>query len=143
MPRSIRAAVSYDLLAAPSREHLLGTDDVGRDMLSRLIYASQISLAVGVAVSLLTVTIGTIIGAVAGFYGKRTDALLSGPINVALSIPALPLAMVLGVFLEANLRFVILILALLAWTGTARLIRAEFLSLRERDYVLAPRVGGR
>ena len=135
-------AVSYDLLAGPSAEHPLGTDDVGRDMLSRLVFASRVSLSVGIAVSLLTVTIGTIVGSLAGFYGGRTDALLSGLINVMLSIPALPLAMVLGGFVETNLRFVILILAVLAWTGTARLIRAEFLSLRERDYVLAARVLG-
>ena len=135
-------AVSYDLLAEPSAEHPLGTDDVGRDMLSRLVFASRVSLSVGIAVSLLTVTIGTVVGSLAGFYGGRTDALLSGLINVMLSIPALPLAMVLGGFVETNLRFVILILAVLAWTGTARLIRAEFLSLRERDYVLAARVLG-
>jgi peptide/nickel transport system permease protein len=135
-------AVSYDLLAGPSGEHPLGTDDVGRDMLSRLVFASRVSLAVGISVSLLTVAIGTIVGSLAGFYGGRLDALLSGLINVMLSIPALPLAMVLGGFVETNLRFIIVILAVLAWTGTARLIRAEFLSLRERDYVLAARVLG-
>ncbi len=135
-------AVSYSLLAPPSPQHWLGTDDVGRDMLSRLIFASRVSLTLGVTVSLLTVTIGTIVGCLAGYYGGRVDGLLSGFINVMLSIPMLPLAMVLGAFLETNLVFLILILGLITWTGSARLIRAEFLSLREREYVMAARVLG-
>ena len=135
-------AVSYSLLAPPSPQHWLGTDDVGRDMLSRLIFASRISLTLGVCVSLLTVTIGTIVGCLAGYYGGRLDGLLSSFINVMLSIPMLPLAMVLGAFIGTNLLFLVLILGFTTWTGSARIIRAEFLSLRERDYVAAARVIG-
>ncbi len=135
-------AVSYSVLAPPSPQHWLGTDDVGRDMLSRLIYASRISLTLGVCVSLLTVSIGTVVGCLAGYYGGRVDGLLSSFINVMLSIPMLPLAMVLGAFLQTDLLFLILILGLVTWTGSARVIRAEFLSLREREYVLATRVMG-
>jgi peptide/nickel transport system permease protein len=131
--------VSYNLLQGPSREHWLGTDDNGRDELTRLIYASRISLAVGVSVSLATVVIGTLIGGVAGFYGKQIDAWLSGLINVMLSIPMIPLAMVLGAFLKKDLLFIIGILAVISWTATARLIRAEFICLREREYVTAAR----
>jgi peptide/nickel transport system permease protein len=111
-------------------------------MLSRLIFASRISLTLGVCVSLLTVSIGTVVGCLAGYYGGRVDGFLSSFINVMLSIPMLPLAMVLGAFLETNLVFLVLILGFITWTGSARLIRAEFLSLRERDYVLAARVVG-
>jgi ABC-type dipeptide/oligopeptide/nickel transport system permease subunit len=135
-------AVSYQMLASPSAQHWLGTDDVGRDMLSRLIFASRVSLTLGVVVSILTVTIGTTIGCLAGYYGGKVDGLLSSFINVMLSIPLLPLAMVLGAFLETNLVFLILILGLITWTGSARLIRGEFLSLREREYVTAARVLG-
>jgi peptide/nickel transport system permease protein len=135
-------AISYDFMAPPSPEHVLGTDDVGRDELSRLIYASRISLAVGVSVSVLAVILGTVVGALAGFYGGRTDALLSGGINVLLSIPMIPLAMVLGAFLTTNLLFVVLILGFLSWTGVARIIRAEFLSLKEREFTLAARTIG-
>jgi peptide/nickel transport system permease protein len=135
-------AVSYDLLAGPSAEHPLGTDEVGRDLLSRLIYASRVSLAVGVAVSVLTALVGTVIGSLAGYYGGMSDLVLSGLINLVLSVPALPLAMVLGGFLEASVVFVIVVLSLVTWTGAARLIRAEFLSLRSREYVLAARVLG-
>jgi peptide/nickel transport system permease protein len=135
-------AISYDFMAPPSPEHVLGTDDVGRDELSRLIYASRISLSVGVSVSVLAVILGTVVGALAGFYGGRTDALLSGGINVLLSIPMIPLAMVLGAFLTTNLLFVVLILGFLSWTGVARIIRAEFLSLKEREFTLAARTIG-
>jgi len=134
--------VSYDFLVPPSREHLLGTDDVGRDELSRLVYASRISLTVGVCVSIVTMAIGTLVGATAGYYGGRVDAWISGGINVLLSIPMIPLVMVLGAFLKTNLLFIVLILGFLSWTGMARIIRAEFLSLKEREFTLAARVMG-
>jgi peptide/nickel transport system permease protein len=135
-------AVSYDLLAGPSAAHPLGTDEVGRDLLSRLLYAARVSLAVGVAVSVLTALVGVVVGCLAGYYGGLTDLVLSGLINLVLSVPALPLAMVLGGFLDPSVMFVILVLSLVTWTGAARLIRAEFLSLRSREYVLAARVLG-
>lgn len=134
--------ISYDFLAGPSDEHVLGTDDVGRDELSRLIYASRISLTVGICVSIITVIIGTLVGSVAGYYGGRADAWISGGINVLLSIPMIPLAMVLGAFLKTNLLFVVLILGFLSWTGVARIIRAEFLSLKEREFIMAARLMG-
>jgi peptide/nickel transport system permease protein len=135
-------AVSYDLLAGPSAAHPLGTDEVGRDLLSRLIYASRVSLAVGAAVSVFTALVGVVVGSLAGYYGGMTDLVLSGLINLVLSVPALPLAMVLGGFLDPSVVFVIVVLSLVTWTGAARLIRAEFLSLRNREYVLAARVLG-
>jgi len=134
--------ISYDFLALPSEEHPLGTDDVGRDVLSRLLYASRISLTVGICVSIITVLIGTLVGSMAGYYGGRTDAWISGGINVLLSIPMIPLAMVLGAFLKTNLLFVVLILGFLSWTGVARIIRAEFLSLKEREFIMAARLMG-
>ena len=134
--------ISYDFSAPPTKEHPLGTDDVGRDVLSRLIYASRVSLSVGFAVSLLAVLLGSIAGSIAGYYGGRTDSLVSGGINVLLSIPLIPMAMVLGAFLKTDLLFVVLILGLLSWTGVARVIRAEFLSLKEREFVMAARLIG-
>jgi peptide/nickel transport system permease protein len=120
----------------------LGTDSVGRDELTRLIYAARISLSVGLAVSLVTVIIGSLVGAAAGFYGGRVDALLSGLVNVLLSIPIIPLAMVLGAFVKTNLLFVVLVLGALSWVGVARIIRAEFMSLKEREFALAARAIG-
>ncbi len=135
-------AASLDILAPPSREHPLGTDDVGRDLLSRLLYAGRISLSVGFGAAVLTVAIGILVGAPAGFYGGRLDALLSALINVMLAIPILPLALVLSSFVQTNLTFVILIIGGLSWPAVARIIRAEFLSLREREFVEAARVVG-
>ena len=129
-------------MSGPSQAHPLGTDDVGRDLLSRLIFASRVSLAVGVAVALLTTALGALVGSLAGYYGRLADLLLSGLINVILSVPALPLAMVLGGFIETSVWFVLIVLGVVTWTGTARLIRAEFLSLREREYVVAAHVVG-
>jgi len=134
--------ISYDFFAPPSRAHLLGTDDVGRDELSRLIYASRISLTVGISVSLITVFIATIVGSLAGYFRGKTDAAIGSLVNVLMSIPLLPLAMVLGAFLKTDLLFVVMILAALSWTGTSRIVRAEFLSLREREFALAARVIG-
>lgn len=121
---------------------LLGTDDVGRDLLSRLIHASRISLAVGVGAALLTVVIGTCIGGLAGYYGGRLDAALSGLVNVMLSIPTLPLALVISAFVEIRLPLLVLIIGGVSWTGTARIVRAELLSLREREFVVAARALG-
>jgi peptide/nickel transport system permease protein len=134
--------ISYQFLASPSLSHPLGTDDVGRDVLSRLMSASRISLTVGLTVAILSAAIGTLIGSLAGFLGGRVDLVMSGVINVMLSIPVIPLAMVLGAFLSTNLVFLIFILGLTTWTGTARIIRAECLDLREREYVVGARVIG-
>lgn len=131
-------------LQGPTDVTLLGTDDLGRDLLSRLIHASRVTLAVGLGAALLTASIGTVVGALAGFYGGRTDTLLSGWINLMLSIPTLPLALVISAFVEVNLPLLILIIGGVSWTGTARIVRAEVLSLREREFVAAARaLGGR
>ncbi|MGQ0569832.1 MAG: ABC transporter permease [Armatimonadota bacterium] len=130
-------AISLEILAPPSTRHWLGTDEVGRDLISRLLSAARISLTVGIASSILTVILGVTIGAVAGYAGGRVDALISAGINIKLAIPLLPLALVLASFLETNLIFVVLIIGLLSWGGVARIIRAEFLSLKEREFVQA------
>ncbi len=130
-------AISLDILAGPSAAHLLGTDDVGRDMLSRLIYASRVSLTVGLVSSILTVVLGVIVGSLAGYFGGLVDTVLSAFINIMLSIPVFPLALVLGSFLTTDLTFVVLIIGLLSWMGVARIIRAEFLSLKEREFTQA------
>ena len=126
-------------LGSPTPVTLLGTDDVGRDILSRLIHASRVSLAVGVGAALLTVSIGTLVGALAGYYGGRVDVGLSGLVNLMLSIPTLPLALVISAFVEIDLPLLILVIGGVSWTGPARIVRAEVLSLREREFV----VGGR
>ena len=130
-------AISLEILAGPSAAHLLGTDDVGRDMLSRLIFAARVSLTVGLVSSILTVVLGVLVGSLAGYLGGIVDTLLSAFINIMLSIPVFPLALVLGSFLTTDLTFVVLIIGCLSWMGVARIIRAEFLSLKEREFTQA------
>lgn len=130
-------AVSLEILSPPSAKYRLGTDDVGRDLLTRLLYAARISLTVGFASSALTVLLGVTMGALAGYLGGKADALISAGVNILLAIPVLPLALVLASFLETNLLFIVLIIGLLSWGGVARIIRAEFLSLKEREFAQA------
>jgi peptide/nickel transport system permease protein len=133
---------SLNVLAAPSREHLLGTDDVGRDVLSRLIYAARVSLTVGLASMVITVIIGLVLGVLSGFYGPWVDVPISSFINIMLSIPVFPLALVLGSFLNMTLGVIVLVIGFLSWMGVARIVRAEVLTLREREFVEAAHCAG-
>jgi peptide/nickel transport system permease protein len=135
-------STSLNVLAPPSAAHLLGTDDVGRDVLSRLIFAARVSLTVGLVSMLITVIIGLVLGALAGFYGRWVDLPISSFINIMLSIPIFPLALVMGSFLQMRLSLIVLIIGFLSWMGVARIVRAELLSLREREFVEAARSAG-
>jgi peptide/nickel transport system permease protein len=130
------------ILEPPSRSHLLGTDDLGRDVLSRMIYGSQISLAVGfVAVGLATI-IGVILGALSGYYGGWTDRLIMRFIDIMLSIPTFFLILAVIAFVGPSIWNIMLVIGLTSWMGVARLVRAEFLSLKNREFVLAARAIG-
>lgn len=133
---------SLDVLASPSREHMLGTDDVGRDVLSRLIFAARVSLTVGLVSMLITVVTGLVLGLIAGYYGPWVDLPVSSFINIMLSIPIFPLALVLGSFLDMTLGVIVLVIGFLSWMGVARIVRAEVFSLREREFVEAARCAG-
>lgn len=129
--------------------HPLGTDENGRDLLARLIAGAQISLTVAVFTVLMQVTIGTLLGAIAGFYGGWIDFWIMRLTDVVLSIPLLPLLLVLTAIVsatsnKASLSFVVIVVLIggLYWTSTARLVRASFLSLREREFAEAARAIG-
>lgn len=129
--------------------HVLGTDDVGRDMLSRLLFGARISLMVGLFAVLMEVIIGSVLGAVSGYYGGWIDWIIMRVTDVFLSIPLLPLLLVLTAIVAAssskaalNFGVIVLIIGVLSWMGVARLVRASFLSLREREFAEAARAVG-
>ncbi len=129
-------------LAAPSAEFLLGTDHLGRDIFSRLLYGGRVSLFVGFVAMVGAVTIGTTVGAIAGYFGGLVDAFLMRLVDVIISFPNIFLLITLVAVLEPSLDKLIIVFALLSWTGTARLVRGEFLTLKKREFVLAARTIG-
>jgi len=140
-------------LAEPGSAHLMGTDDLGRDLLARMLYGGRISLAVGLAAMLMALTVGVVIGAIAGMAGGWVDAALMWVTDLFLSLPQLPLLLLLiFLFREAlkqlfglELGIFILIVAVIGgfrWMPVARLVRAQFFSLREKEFVEAARALG-
>ncbi|MBE5809228.1 MAG: ABC transporter permease, partial [Clostridiales bacterium] len=119
-----------NIRAMPSLQHPLGCDDIGRDLLTRLLFGGRISLAVGLFSALLSMTLGTLIGTLAGYFGKWIDALLMDFTDVVLTIPTLPLLMVVGAVFKPSPTLLVVMISLLHWTTTARLVRSRFLTLR-------------
>ncbi|KJU85084.1 diguanylate cyclase [Candidatus Magnetobacterium bavaricum] len=125
------------VLHPPDRQRWLGTDDLGRDILSRMIFGCRISLSVGfVAVGISTI-IGIIVGSLAGFYGGYVDRVIMRFVDIMLSIPTFFLILAVIAFIDSSIWNIMLVIGLTSWMGVARLVRAEFLSLKGREFVLA------
>ncbi|GAB4517545.1 MAG: ABC transporter permease [Anaerolineae bacterium] len=122
--------------------HVLGTDDIGRDHLTRLAYAGQITLAIAFTSALLSLTIGVSVGIITGYYGGLVDDFMLWLITTLTSIPQLILLVIIAATLSPGPETLILVLGFLGWTGTARLVRGETLSLREREFVVSARALG-
>ncbi|MGW9432670.1 ABC transporter permease [Streptomyces decoyicus] len=127
---------------APGADHLLGTTDLGYDLLGRLMYGGRTSLEVGLAAGLLATCFGTVYGSVAGYFGGWTDAVMMRITDAALAVPALFLLVVVAAIVTPSKPVLILIIASVAWLSPARLIRGEALALRSRDYIHAMRLMG-
>lgn len=130
------------ILLPPSSAHWMGTDGLGRDVLSRMLFGARISLLVGfVAVGIAT-AIGVVLGAIAGFYRGWVDVLIMRLVDVMLSIPTFFLILAVIAFLTPSIWNIMIVIGLTSWMGVTRLVRAEFLSLREREYVLSAQTLG-
>ncbi|MFP4624645.1 MAG: ABC transporter permease [Gemmatimonadota bacterium] len=126
----------------PGPGHWMGTDQFGRDMLSRIIYGARISLAIGFIAVAIAIVLGSLLGAVAGYIGGKTDAAIMRFTDMVMAFPRLVLLIMIIALFEPSLTLIILVLGLTQWPGTARLVRGEVLSLREQEFVQAARALG-
>jgi peptide/nickel transport system permease protein len=124
-------------LEAPSGAHLLGTDQFARDILSRIVYGARVSLSIGLLAVGIAVTLGTVVGAVAGYLGGRVDGLIMRFVDMVISFPRLVLLITIIALFEPSILLIVVVLGLTQWPFTARIVRAEILSLREREFIQA------
>ncbi len=156
-PHSPTAINVYNVLSPPSLEHPLGTDELGRDVLSRMIWGSRVSLKVGFIAVGIAISIGTFLGAIAGYYGGRIDALLmrfvdimGGRIDallmrfvdIMLAFPTFFLILAVIAIVEPSISTIMIVIGLTGWMDVSRLVRAEFLTLKERDFISAAKAFG-
>ena len=127
---------------APSWKHPFGTDDLGRDILSRALYGARISLTVGLVAVSISVLIGTLMGALAGYYGGLTDGIIMRFVDVMLSFPSIFLILAIQTMLTPNIYNVMIVIGVTSWMGVARLVRGEYLRIRELQYVEAAKAIG-
>ena len=139
----------YDTYGQPSREHPLGTDRNGMDMLTRLMYGGRVSLIIGFIVELIATFLGIIMGGLAGYFGKWVDNLIMRIVDIFYCIPSMPVIIIIGAAMDAmnmdpklRMVYLMLILGFLGWPGMARLIRGQILSLREQEFMTATEAGG-
>lgn len=141
-PRELVQVTPDEILTPPDAEHWLGRDDAGKDVLSLLIYGARVSLLVGFAASFMSMVIGTTVGLTAGYYGGRIGNLLMRFTDFLMVIPDLPLMLVIIAVMGRGLANIILVIGLLGWTYTARLVRSQVLSVKERQFILRGRSVG-
>jgi len=132
----------YNALSPPSKAHLFGTDELGRDLLSRIIWGTRVSLKVGFVAVGIAILIGVVVGSIAGFYGGRVDAILMRIVDMMLAFPTFFLILAVIAILEPSIFTIMAVIGVTGWMDVARLVRAEFLSLKERDFVDAARALG-
>lgn len=134
---NVQGSLVAERFLAPSRAHLLGTDNLARDVLSRLLYGARVSLTIGLLAVAVSVTVGTLVGAVAGYLGGWVDAVVMRIVDTFLAFPRLVLLITIVALFDPGMLLVVAVLGLTLWPSTARLVRAEVLALRQRDFILA------
>ena len=141
-PSVIGSDIAATRHLAPSLDHVMGTDKFGRDVLTRVLYGARISLAIGFLAVSISITLGTAIGAASGFFGGAVDNVLMRLVDVLISFPRLVLLIVVIALFQPSIPLVILVLGLTLWPSSARIVRGEVLSLREREFIQAARALG-
>jgi peptide/nickel transport system permease protein len=129
-------------LKPPSLQHYLGTDQLGRDVFSRMLFGSRVSLSVGFVAVAISICIGILVGAMAGYYGRWVDSVLMRFVDIMLCFPSFFLILTVVALLGPSLFKVMVVIGITSWMGTSRFVRAEFLSLRERDFAQAAKALG-
>jgi len=143
LPTGPERADIFNRLQSPSREHLMGTDDVGRDVFARMIWGSRISLSVGFVAVGIAVVIGIIVGSAACYFGGAVDIVISRIIEVVICFPTFFLLLtIIALVARVNIYYLMFAIGIVGWTGVARLVRAEFLKLRKQDFSAAARALG-
>jgi peptide/nickel transport system permease protein len=132
----------YNVLSPPDRAHLFGTDELGRDVLSRMVWGSRVSLKVGFMAVGIAISIGTFLGALAGFYGGKADAFIMRFVDIMLAFPTFFLILAVISIMEPRISTIMIVIGVTGWMDVARLVRAEFLTLKEREFVAAAAVLG-
>ena len=130
------------ILVPPSWEHLFGTDDLGRDVFTRMLYGAGISLKVGFVAVGIAVLVGVFLGAISGYYGGWIDIIIMRFVDIMLCFPSFFLILAVIAFMEPSIFNIMAVIGLTSWMGITRLVRAEFLTLKERDFVLAEKAMG-
>jgi len=141
-PYDPSAINAWDVLQAPSWKHWFGTDELGRDVLTRVLFGARISLKVGFVAVGIAVLLGTLVGLVAGYYGGWVDSLLMRCVDIMLCFPSFFLILAVIAFLNPSIWIIMAVIGLTGWMGVARLVRAEVLAIREMDYIMAARCIG-
>ena len=129
-------------LQSPSSKHIFGTDDLGRDVLSRMIYGTRVSMSVGFVAVSITVIIGTILGLLAGYSGKISDNIIMRFVDIMLCFPSFFLILMVIAFLGPSIYNIMIVIGLTSWSGLARLVRGEVLSIKEREFIYSAEISG-
>ncbi|MDP9381296.1 MAG: ABC transporter permease [Chloroflexota bacterium] len=140
LPEGTARTADYDLIRQPpSLQHPMGTDQAGSDVMQRIILGGRVSLTVGILAMAISILLGTLVGAVAGYYGGGVDNVLMRIVDLMLSIPSLFLIIILAGVIGPGMRTIILVIGITGWMGVARIVRANFLSLKNKEFVEAAR----